>query len=132
MCPKVGEAGSEENTRLGYMNSVSQVDGDSDMVAMCICLLEGGGLFVETMASASFSIQKKAAAPTLLLHPKQSVPPPMSLVPFKLLPQCCSSERVNPSASEYVHGPFMKSPWDCSHPLSHPATISAVFHSQKL
>ena len=41
----------------------------------------------------------ESCPPALTLTPDTSVPPPMSLVPFKLLPQCWSSEGVSLSKS---------------------------------
>ena len=61
------------------------------------------------MASASTFAWQKAAPPALTLMPDNSVPPGMSLVSLKLLPQCRSSEGLGPIMS--AHGPFkMKCP----------------------
>ena len=54
-----------------------------------------GGLRKETMASAGISTWERAAPPALAWMPENSVPPHMSLVPFKLLPQCWSSKQVS-------------------------------------
>lgn len=56
----------------------------------------------------------------------------ISLVLFKLLPQHWNSELVSPSASKSVHGPFKRSAWDSSLPLSHSATISTVFSARNV
>ena len=65
-----------------------------------------GGLRKGTMTSVSTSVWKKVAQPALALMSDSSVPPHMSLVPFKLLPQCWSSEQVSPSKS--MNGPFKR------------------------
>lgn len=78
-----------------------------------------------TMASASISIWNKVASSALSLNPDNSVPSHMSLVPFKLLPQCWSLEQVKLSVSKYTC-------WDSSSSSFHSATISIGFHSQKL
>lgn len=39
---------------------------------------------------------------------------------------------MSPSVSKSVHGPFEKNTWESSLPLSHSATTSSGFHSQKL
>lgn len=49
----------------------------------------------ETMDFASTSAWEKAAPPALALKPENSVPPSMSLAPFKLLSHC-----LEPRASE--------------------------------
>ena len=49
----------------------------------------------------------------------------MSLTPFKLLPQCWSSEWVSPSVS--VHKPFRRNAWDSRSPPSHSATLPDGF-----
>ena len=64
----------------------------------------GGGLRKGAMASASTSVWEKVASLALILVPNNSVPPHVSLAPFKLLPQCWSSEGV--SLSKSMCGPF--------------------------
>ena len=70
----------------------------------------GGGLIKGTVASASTFVWEKAISPpacTLILE--TSAPPHMSLVPFELLPQCWSLERVSQSKSMCVD-PLRKTP----------------------
>ena len=55
----------------------------------------GGGLRRRPMVSARIFVWEKAALPVLTLTPDTSFPPHMSLVPFKLLPQHWSSERMS-------------------------------------
>ena len=69
-------------------NSISQIDGDSDMTPASSM---GRGLSKRAMASASTSVWEKAALPSLTLVPDNSVFSHMSLVPFKLLLQHWSS-----------------------------------------
>ena len=85
----MGGGGVSENHQ-GRAYSVSQVNGDSDILPTCwVCL---GGLIKQTMAFASTSVWKNTTPPILVLMPDDSVPPHVSLVPFKLLPQHWSSE----------------------------------------
>lgn len=86
----------------------------------------------KTVASFRTFIQKKAARPSLILQPGNSVPLHMSLVSFKLLSQCWSLEPISPSASKSMCRPCKRSTWDSSQPLFHSATTSIVFHSHKL
>lgn len=65
------------------------------MAASCVCTLGGGELNKKPVDSASTSVWGKAAPSVLTLQPDNSVPFRMFLVPFKLLPQCCGSERVS-------------------------------------
>lgn len=66
----------------------------------------GGGLDKRTMASSSSSVRKRAALPALTLKPDSSVPLNVSLTPGELLSQHWSAERVSPSASKSILGPF--------------------------
>lgn len=84
----------------------------------------------ERMAFDSTSSWEKAVLSPLILIPHNSVPPCMSLLPFDLLPQCLSSEQVNPSKP--MCGPFKRNTWDPSSPVSHSTTIPIGFHSQQL
>lgn len=86
-------------TRTWQTNGVSQLDGESDMVAATSACQGGGGLNKGTMASASSSIWKKDALPFLVLKPDNSVSFSMSLSPLQLLLQCWSSEPVVLSVS---------------------------------
>ena len=88
--------GSQEITR-GRANNVSQVGGDSDIVLACWVVREG--LRKSTMASASSSLLVKLDPSVLTLILNTSIPSLMPLEPFKLLPQCWSSEGVNLSKS---------------------------------
>ena len=91
--PQVGGWGGVSGNHQGRVNSVSQVNENSDMVSACkLC---GEGLRKGTGASASTSVWVKAAPPASFLKRGKEVPPHMSLVPFKLLLQCWSSERVS-------------------------------------
>ena len=54
---------------------------------------------------------------------------PYSLVPFQLLPQCWSLERVK---SKSMCGPFKGSTWDSGSSPSHSATIPASVYMQML
>ena len=58
------------------------------------------------------------------------VPPHMSLVPFKLLLWCWSSEAVSPSKS--VHGPFKRNCLGFQQFLFSTASIPTGFYSQEL
>ena len=62
--------------------------------------------------------------------PDTSVPPCMSMFPFKLLPLCWSSEGMSQSKS--VYRPFKRNSWDSRRPLSNSATTPTGFYSQKL
>nr|KAF6401476.1 hypothetical protein HJG63_009576 [Rousettus aegyptiacus] len=73
----------------------------------------------------------EAAPPVLILNPDNSVPPYMSLVPLKLLPQYWRSEECL-SASKSMHRALKRKTGDFNSLPSHSATISAGFHSQNL
>lgn len=77
------------------VNGVSQIDGNSVMVPACQCRLGEGRLKKGTMASTSTSIWEKAATPALSLKPDFTVSHHIALVPFELLIQCWSAERVS-------------------------------------
>ena len=102
----------------GEANSVSQVDGDSDMAsAFQVCVERAQK---RNNSLCQHFIWEKAAAPALTLMPDTSVPLCISLVPFELLPQCWGSEGV--SASKSMNGPFKRSClglWKASISLSH-------------
>ena len=84
-----------------------------------------------TTASASTFIWQNAALPlALTLMPDNSVPSHMSLVPFKLLPQCWSSEGL--SLCKSVLGFFKWNSLGLQNPPSHSAIIPLDFCSQKL
>ena len=98
--PQVGW-GRVSGNNQGMVNSVSQADGHSDMAPAsqrCVCVCLAGNLRKGTVTSAS--------TPALILMPDNSIPPCMSLVPFKLLPQCWNSEGA--SLSKFVHGLFKR------------------------
>lgn len=65
----------------------SQVHGDSDMAPACMYTLGGGRAKQGTMDSTTTSFWEKFAPLALALKLNSLVPPYMSLVPFKLLPQ---------------------------------------------
>ena len=77
------------------------------------------------MASASTTVLEKAAPAALALMPDCPIPPHVSLVPFKLLPQCWSLEQVRLSKS--VCSPLRGTSWDSRSPVSHSATSWLVF-----
>ena len=86
----------------GWGESMSQVDGASDMVPTCwLSECMGVGIRKGTIASAStFVGQKATPSPSALaLMPDSLVPLFMSLVLFKLLPRSWSSEGVSLSKS---------------------------------
>ena len=85
-----------------WVNNVSQVDRDSDMVPTCWLSQERAQKRNNGLCQP---FQEKAALPALTLMPDNSVPPHISLVPFKLLPPCWSSEQVTVSKSLCV-GPL--------------------------
>ena len=89
---RVGWVGVSGNHQDGA-KSVSQVNGVSDTAppVVCVCVL-GGSLRKATMVSASPFVWQKAAP---LLSPQCQTIQCVSLVPFKLLPQCWSSKGVN-------------------------------------
>ena len=86
----------------GGANSVSQVDGISDMAPDCrLC-----GRWVQKRDNGlclPFCLGE-SCPPALTLMPHTSVPPHMPLVPFKLLPWCWSSGAV--SLSKFMCGFF--------------------------
>ena len=75
----------------GGANSVSQVDGDSDMVPACQISVgvRGRSEKEQWTLPALLSGRKllQPPAPALTLMPDTSVPPHMPLVSFKLLPR---------------------------------------------
>ena len=117
--PQVGWSGISGNHQ-GVVNGISQVDEDSDIwypsVSSVLGVLSKG-----TMTSASTYVWKKAVSLSLALMPDNSVPPLMSLAPFKLLLQSWSSEQV--SLSKSVCSPFKRNVWYSRSPLFHLATI---------
>ena len=92
--PKIEWSGASGNHQ-GRENSVSQVDGVSDMVPT-LCR---GELIKETMVSASTSIWDKTVPSPFTLMLDNSVPPCVSLMPFEMLFQCWNLERVSPNKS---------------------------------
>ena len=84
----------------GGAKSVSHVDGVSDMVPACwLCGSVGQGFQQQDNGLCPPFCLRENCPPALTLMPDTSVPPAMSLVPFKLLPQCWGSERVGLSKS---------------------------------
>ena len=81
---------------------MSHVDGDSDTAFVCQ-LREGR---VQQRNDGSIFVWEKAALPALILKPGNSVPPHMSLTPFKMLPRHWSSERA--SLSKFIWEPFKR------------------------
>lgn len=76
---------------------------DTAMAGLCVCKLGVGILKLNKGITASASrrnygllpaLWEKAAPPTLILEPYNSVPPHMLLVPFELLPKHWSSEQL--------------------------------------
>lgn len=90
------------------------------------------GLNKELMDSSCTSIWDKAPPSMLVLKLDISVSPWTSPAPFELLPQPCSSEEVSSSASKSACRLFKRNTWYSSLPLSHWATFSTNFQSQKL
>ena len=68
------------------------------------------GLSKGTTAFASTFVGEKDAPPTLVPEPENSLPLLMSLITFKLLSQCWSSELV--SSGKSMGGPFKRYAWD--------------------
>ena len=66
------------------MNSVRQLDGDSDIVLPEYADWVWEGLNKGKMAFSNTSVWEKPASPAFALKPNNSVPPPMSLELFKL------------------------------------------------
>ena len=96
-----------------------------------------GGLIKGTMASASASVWQKAAShttpPPLGVMLENSVPPGMSLVPFKLLLPRWSSEGV--SLRNFMYVPFRRNYLGLLQKPPSPSAsvlISVGFYSQKL
>ena len=89
----------------------------------------GGGFIKGTIASASSSVWEKAAHSALTLIWDNSVSPYLSLVPFKLMPQCWSSESMIPISPcvGSLGGNFR----DSRSPPSHSGTTPTSFYSQK-
>lgn len=71
--------------------NVSQISGDSDIVATCVCTQGGRELNQKTMASTSFSVWEITAPPALTMKPVNSVPPCMK--PVNSVPPWCLSSR---------------------------------------
>ena len=89
----------------------NKVNGDSDMVPACL----GGGLNKGTMTSASTFVWKKADSIAFTLKPDNSIPPYM---PFELLLQGWSSERVSLSASTLHASSLRKTTGTTGAPIS--------------
>ena len=114
---KVGYSLASRNHQ-GGTNSVSQIDGISDMVPFVqLCaqrLLEG------TIVPASTSVWEKTVPPASALMPDNSLPPSMSLVPLKQMPQ------------HWVWGWFTQRVWVwvnlCMGPLRGSPGIPEAFH----
>ena len=127
--PQIGGAGPQNHQ--GGANSDSQVDGDSD-VGPDYKLCCGRAKKREDGLCPHFCLGESCAPPpplppALTLMPDfrelNSVPPRTSVVPYKLLSQCWSSNRASPS--KCVCGPIKR---NC---LEFAATPSG-FHCQKL
>lgn len=84
---KLGEVGPQRNHQ-GWVNGFSQVDGYSDLVPTCMCMLDEGRAQQRNMVSASTSFLRKAAPPAITLKPDNLVTFCTSLVFLKLLAQC--------------------------------------------
>ena len=87
--PQIGWSRLSGNHQ-GGADSVSQADGDSDMVPacqFCVCFVRGG-LRKEQWPLPALLSERKLPLQLLALIPDNSVSPCMSLVPFELLPQC--------------------------------------------
>ena len=86
----------------GRANSVSQVDGVSDMAPLCWLygsVTLGGRSSVKGRWPRPPFCLEESCPPSLSLMPDTSVSPYMPPVPFKLLPQCWSLEGVSLSKS---------------------------------
>ena len=119
---KVGWGGVSGNHR-GRENSFTQIDGDSAMVPICqLCDGRGQQRKNGLCQTSCFEESCFSSSPPIS---DNWVTSHVFLVLFQLLPQCWSS-------SKFVQRHFKRSAWDSRSPLSHTATISTVFHSQKL
>ena len=119
--------GRASGNHQGGANSVSQVDGVSDVVPACwLCVgraqKRNNGLCQHFCLGESYP-------QALALMPDNSVPPPMSLVPFNMLPLHWSSEEV--SLSKSVHGPFKRTCLGIQKFISSRTSIPAGFYNQK-
>lgn len=109
----------------GKANDISEIDGDSDVVPACICMLGWGrAQWGNNGFSQHFSMEES--------YPFRPCPEArqrsssyMSQMPLKLLPQHWSSKQVIPSARKSVCVPFKRNIWDFSHNLrcSHPEVV---------
>lgn len=109
----------------GRDNSISQVAKVSDRVPTCVYILGVG----RNNGSARSFVWETTAPSAFSLNPDNSVLTYMSLVPFELPFQ---PDQMSLLVSKFMHGPFKRSAWDSSSPLSHPATISTGLQSKKL
>ena len=95
----LGGTESQGISRVGE-NSVSQVDGVSDMARCLLALwLCGGRAQKRDSGLCPLFCVGGSCPPAPTLMPDTSVPLCTPLVPFKLLPQCWSSEGVRLSKS---------------------------------
>lgn len=92
----------------GRGHTVSARWMETHVVPSYVCQLGDGGLNKRPMAPPTTFLWEKATPPALALQPGNSVPLCIYLVPFTLLPQCWTSERVSPSPSMTVHWPFKR------------------------
>ena len=109
----------------GGASRVSQVDGGSDVA-------QAWQLFAERDHQRNnglcqhFCLGGSHLPPTLTLMPDNSVPPRVSLAPFKWL------ELRRVSWREPMRSPLKGTAWDSRSPLSPSSSIPAGFYSQKL
>ena len=118
MGPKVGWAGVSGNHQGGANRSMG-----SRIWCPPACSVGLGMLSRGTTAPASTSVWEKAAPSALTLLSDSSVPPHLSPVPFKLLPQRWSSEGVTRPRGSPVQGPLRGTAWDSRSPPSQPKSL---------
>ena len=109
--------------------SVSQINGDSDLVPTCTCRLGWGRSQERNNGAYQPFCPERAAPPALTVKPDNSVPSHTLLVVFKLLSICWNFWCLYESKS--VLGLFQRMPGSTA-VLSHLSGIPADFHSQKL
>ena len=97
--------GKVSGKHQGEANSMSWVDGDSDMALGCRFCGVGVSEKERVHLCQHFCLAESCPL-ALALLPKNSIPPCVSLMPFKFLPQHQNSERV--SLSKSMHRPFKR------------------------
>lgn len=120
-------AGGVSGNPLRRADGVSKVDGDSRVGHVCTPGVVGGGLEIETVASAGTSVGEEAAPPALGLKPDGSAPARVSCCPESCSPRMELGEsrhQVSPRAGR-LRGPLGLQP-----PPSPSAMISAGFQGK--